>query len=588
MDNKSKKRPGGAEKHREKKLKSLEVEAATCGKLTDLFGAGFTSPAAAGAPGDERGGLDNDERVEADMRARVRQNQELPGDEAHEKFAKLQPQDESYCDTDEEMWQPEDGEEEDDWGEDTQQSEDGEVEDDSDEDTQQPEDCEEDSETLSTRKILIETDLHSYYKELQEAYVIKQQLFASELQFERSKNKVLLDELEKLKASNNELSQRYEAENLRAGQQASHLMALIEQDESQMHSFHAEQNFLRLQIMEEMRCLRNSAAEEKMLLQRQVEELTSQLSLMKEREDVKHQEWQEERDEEKQEEKWGELQEAYIIKQQMFASELQFERSTVKALLDELDKLRASQLSLKNEREDINHQEWQEERDEEKQEKKLGELQEASIIKQQMFASELQFERSTVKALLDELDKLKASNNEIIQRAEADNLRAGQQASHLMAELEKVTSQMNSFQAEQNLLHLQITEEMRCLRKSAAEEKMLLQREVEELTSQLSLKKEREDIKHQEWQEERDEEKQEVKWEEEQQEKEEEKWGEEAGGGEPVDKPAYLESHSDALPASEPVETELSEETPKKKKSSIWKKIRQHLGLRRRKKQPHN
>ncbi|CAB1431805.1 unnamed protein product, partial [Pleuronectes platessa] len=67
MDNKSKKRPGGAEKHREKKLKSLEVEAAQCGKLTDLFGAGFTSPAAAGAPGDERGGLDNDERVEADM-----------------------------------------------------------------------------------------------------------------------------------------------------------------------------------------------------------------------------------------------------------------------------------------------------------------------------------------------------------------------------------------------------------------------------------------------------------------------------------------------------------------------------------------
>ncbi|CAB1433017.1 unnamed protein product [Pleuronectes platessa] len=54
-----------AEKHREKKLKSLEVEAAKCAKLTDLFGAGFTSPAA--APGDERGGLDKDERVEADM-----------------------------------------------------------------------------------------------------------------------------------------------------------------------------------------------------------------------------------------------------------------------------------------------------------------------------------------------------------------------------------------------------------------------------------------------------------------------------------------------------------------------------------------
>ncbi|CAB1451252.1 unnamed protein product [Pleuronectes platessa] len=67
MDIKSKKRPGGAEKDREKKLKCLEVKAAACAKLTDLFGAGFTSPAAAGAPGDERGGLDNDERVKADM-----------------------------------------------------------------------------------------------------------------------------------------------------------------------------------------------------------------------------------------------------------------------------------------------------------------------------------------------------------------------------------------------------------------------------------------------------------------------------------------------------------------------------------------
>ena len=54
-----------------KKLKSLEVEAAKCAKLTDLFGAGFTSPEAAGAPGDERGGLDNDERVEADMVSNV-------------------------------------------------------------------------------------------------------------------------------------------------------------------------------------------------------------------------------------------------------------------------------------------------------------------------------------------------------------------------------------------------------------------------------------------------------------------------------------------------------------------------------------
>ncbi|KAL7399955.1 hypothetical protein ABVT39_004297 [Epinephelus coioides] len=81
MDRK-KKHSGGAEKQRTKKLKSLEVEAAKCAKLTDLFGAVVTTPAAAGAaPGDERGGpgqtqqrepvvilsMTDDERVDADM-----------------------------------------------------------------------------------------------------------------------------------------------------------------------------------------------------------------------------------------------------------------------------------------------------------------------------------------------------------------------------------------------------------------------------------------------------------------------------------------------------------------------------------------
>lgn len=42
---KRKKLPGGAEKLRLKRLKSLEVEAAKCSKLTDLFGAGVTTPA---------------------------------------------------------------------------------------------------------------------------------------------------------------------------------------------------------------------------------------------------------------------------------------------------------------------------------------------------------------------------------------------------------------------------------------------------------------------------------------------------------------------------------------------------------------
>lgn len=58
MDRK-RKRPGGAEKQRTKKLKSLKVEAAKCAKLTDLFGAVAVrretsegSDSAAGAGGD--------------------------------------------------------------------------------------------------------------------------------------------------------------------------------------------------------------------------------------------------------------------------------------------------------------------------------------------------------------------------------------------------------------------------------------------------------------------------------------------------------------------------------------------------------
>ncbi|CAB1415345.1 unnamed protein product [Pleuronectes platessa] len=87
------------------------------------------------------------------------------------------------------------------------------------------------------------------------------------------------------------------------------------------------------------------------------------------------------------------------------------------------------------------------------------------IIHRQRFAVELQAERSTNVALLDYLEKLSASYNEISQRYEADNLRTRQQATHLTAELEKaVKSRMQTFQAEQYAL---------------------LQREVEELTSQL-------------------------------------------------------------------------------------------------------
>ena len=57
MENR-KKHPGGAEKMRLKKLKSLEVEAAKCSKLTDLFGSGVTTSACAAAPGRRaRGGI---------------------------------------------------------------------------------------------------------------------------------------------------------------------------------------------------------------------------------------------------------------------------------------------------------------------------------------------------------------------------------------------------------------------------------------------------------------------------------------------------------------------------------------------------
>ncbi|XP_035032965.2 involucrin-like [Hippoglossus stenolepis] len=246
-------------------------------------------------------------------RARCRQNREWritlcqALDEAHEQLAKLQPPKESYCDTDKEIWQPEDWEEEGDWDEEAQQPEDCEEEGDWDEEAQQPEDCEEEGDwdeeaqqpedfeeegdwaeeaqqPEETTKQNQETDLHTYYKELQEANIIIQQKFALELQVERSKNEALLDELQKQRASNNEIIQSNEADNLTARQQATRLKAEIEKVfKSQMRTFEAEQNLLHLQVMEEMRCLRKSAAEEKVLLQRQVEELTSQLSLKKEK-----------------------------------------------------------------------------------------------------------------------------------------------------------------------------------------------------------------------------------------------------------------------------------------------------------------
>ena len=61
----NKKRLGGAEKHRTKKLKSLEVEAVKCAKLTDLFGAVTTPAAAAVSPGDERGGPGPSQQTDA-------------------------------------------------------------------------------------------------------------------------------------------------------------------------------------------------------------------------------------------------------------------------------------------------------------------------------------------------------------------------------------------------------------------------------------------------------------------------------------------------------------------------------------------
>ena len=153
-------------------------------------------------------------------------------DEAHAKLSEMQPLEERPCDSDEE--------------------------------THEPEDWEEDSEALSITESLTETternqetDLHIHYKELKEAYIVNKQMFDSELQVERSKNEAFLDELEKLRASNNEIIQRYEAENLIARQQATHLKAQLEKTvESQMDAFQAEQG------------------------------LTSQLSLKREREDV--------------------------------------------------------------------------------------------------------------------------------------------------------------------------------------------------------------------------------------------------------------------------------------------------------------
>ena len=64
----------GDEKQRLKNLNSLDLEASKNAKLIDLFGAGTANPptaTGAAAPGDEGGGPNDDERVEADMVSQV-------------------------------------------------------------------------------------------------------------------------------------------------------------------------------------------------------------------------------------------------------------------------------------------------------------------------------------------------------------------------------------------------------------------------------------------------------------------------------------------------------------------------------------
>ncbi|XP_071331064.1 paramyosin-like [Trachinotus anak] len=222
--------------------------------------------------------------------------------------------------------------------------------------------------------------------------------------------------------------------------------------------------------------------------------------------------------------------------------------------------------------------------------KDYEELQVAHIISKEQFTADLKMERKKNKAL-QELQRLKALYQEVTQRYEADVLTVRQQAANLQHDLDKelkahadaMTEDLlleQELRAELDALHQKI-EEISLAQQNAAKQEMFLRIEVEELNIQLSLnlqlstelKAEREN-KHP---------LQEIITSHESEENQEEKpeWG-------PEEEPAETQENEpdrqeESLPNVEPKETDVCEEIhpEKRQKTSVWKRTRHLLGLRK-------
>ncbi|CAB1412377.1 unnamed protein product [Pleuronectes platessa] len=108
------------------------------------------------------------------------------------------------------------------------------------------------SQVNSTIKQKKKKELHNDYEELKVAHMISDHKFTIALQDKKEKNQVLQEELDRLRASHQEISRRYEDQTLRARQEVDDLKRELEkeiksraEDKLLMQNFMAEQKALR-------------------------------------------------------------------------------------------------------------------------------------------------------------------------------------------------------------------------------------------------------------------------------------------------------------------------------------------------------
>lgn len=255
-------------------------------------------------------------------------------------------------------------------------------------------------ETLSSAKIAAQVrnhikrkkkkDLQKDYEELQVAHIISQEKLTAELQVEKEKNTFLQNEVDRISASYHEVNLRYDAGVVTVGQKAESLQRELEKE-----------------------------IQQKNVLLKYYEELQAQHRLSQER----------------------------------FTAELQAEREKNKLLQEEMVKMRASHLEVRQKVDTL-----QQDLEKERQQKILFEkyfqdLQVAHSLSQQKFAAELKEEKDRNRLLQENLERISASHQEVSLRYETDVIKVRQQADNLKKDLEKEMKQQKVLQNDFEELH---------------------------------------------------------------------------------------------------------------------------------------